>query len=128
MSSLAALAAGIRLELVAEGVETQEQADTLRRLGCQRAQGFLWSPAVPLDELPAAIARLRPHSLRHRRVRAEQVLDPAIVSRMITMARAGASPQTIAAALNAEGLLTPRGTRWHRNTVATHLDRLGVTA
>jgi predicted signal transduction protein with EAL and GGDEF domain len=125
VSSLAALAAGVRLELVAEGVETQQQADALRRLGCTRAQGFLWSPAVPAAELQATIARLRPQSLRHRRLQAEQVLDPAIVSRMLTMSRRGASAQTIAAALNAEGLVTSRGTRWHRASVVAQLERLG---
>lgn len=36
---------------VAEGVETAEQALQLTRLGCTVAQGFLWSRAVPADQL-----------------------------------------------------------------------------
>ena len=42
---------------IAEGVETLEQLAALEAMGCQRAQGFLWSPAVPSDQLPDAVAR-----------------------------------------------------------------------
>jgi diguanylate cyclase (GGDEF)-like protein len=35
------LAAAMRLEVVAEGVETLAQLDTLRRMGCRQVQGFL---------------------------------------------------------------------------------------
>lgn len=46
-----ALAHGLHLKVVAEGVETQAQADLLRRLECDQAQGFLYSPPVPADQL-----------------------------------------------------------------------------
>ena len=36
--------------MVAEGVETLAQATLLADLRCDRAQGFLWSAAVPIDE------------------------------------------------------------------------------
>ena len=35
----------------AEGVETEEQRDILRKLGCNEMQGFLFSPAVPVERL-----------------------------------------------------------------------------
>jgi predicted signal transduction protein with EAL and GGDEF domain len=35
----------------AEGVETEAQRDILRRLGCHEMQGFLFSPAVPVERL-----------------------------------------------------------------------------
>jgi hypothetical protein len=35
---------------VAEGVETEGQLLLLRRLGCPRGQGHLWSPAVPAGD------------------------------------------------------------------------------
>jgi EAL domain-containing protein (putative c-di-GMP-specific phosphodiesterase class I) len=35
---------------VAEGVETEEQRAFLAAQGCDRAQGFLWSRAVPPNE------------------------------------------------------------------------------
>ena len=37
-------------EVVAEGVETVEQAASLRALGCEFGQGYLFSPAVPPEE------------------------------------------------------------------------------
>ncbi|WP_396587905.1 EAL domain-containing protein [Bermanella sp. R86510] len=35
---------------VAEGVECQEEAQWLRQAGCFKAQGFYWSPGLPLDD------------------------------------------------------------------------------
>ena len=46
-----ALAADLGLRVVAEGVETQEQATTLLEHGCQMAQGLLYGDAVPLDQV-----------------------------------------------------------------------------
>ena len=37
--------------LIAEGVETQAEAETLRELGVELAQGFLFGRPVPIDEL-----------------------------------------------------------------------------
>ena len=42
------LADRMDLHVVAEGVETQEQLDLLRQLGVGFAQGYLFSPAVPM--------------------------------------------------------------------------------
>jgi diguanylate cyclase (GGDEF)-like protein len=45
------------LEVIAEGVEDQAGRDRLRGLGCDAAQGFLWSPAVPAADFLATVAR-----------------------------------------------------------------------
>jgi diguanylate cyclase (GGDEF)-like protein len=45
------IAAARRVTTTAEGVETQAQLETLRRLGCNEMQGFLFSPAVPAVEI-----------------------------------------------------------------------------
>jgi len=45
------LAEDLGLDVIAEGVETQRQADQLRAFGCRLAQGFLFSPPRPLAEL-----------------------------------------------------------------------------
>ena len=50
---LAMFAAMLRIRLVAEGVETREQAAFLRAAGVDCGQGWLWSKAVPPDELIA---------------------------------------------------------------------------
>ena len=46
--AIVALATSLGIELIAEGVETRQQRDRLIELGCTYAQGFLFSPPVPL--------------------------------------------------------------------------------
>jgi EAL domain-containing protein (putative c-di-GMP-specific phosphodiesterase class I) len=57
-SSIIKLARRLRLTTVAEGVETPRQLALLRHLDCSTAQGYLFSPAVPPEELVALLARL----------------------------------------------------------------------
>jgi diguanylate cyclase (GGDEF)-like protein/PAS domain S-box-containing protein len=54
VSTIILLAQSLRLKVVAEGVETEEQAELLRQLRCDQAQGFLFSrpvPAARIEEL-----------------------------------------------------------------------------
>jgi diguanylate cyclase (GGDEF)-like protein len=50
-----ALAQDLGLDVIAEGVETPEQARLLVELGCPRAQGYLWAKALPISELRARL-------------------------------------------------------------------------
>ena len=45
---------------VAEGVEQQDQLIRLQRMGCQFAQGFHFSPALPVGELEALLSAPSP--------------------------------------------------------------------
>jgi EAL domain-containing protein (putative c-di-GMP-specific phosphodiesterase class I) len=60
ISGILALAQSLRLEVTAEGVETRFQQDTLIRLGCQQAQGYLFSKPLKLQDLLALPTHLRP--------------------------------------------------------------------
>lgn len=51
VEAIQALAKSLDLEVVAEGVETQEQRQLLCRLGCKLGQGFLFSRPLPPDDL-----------------------------------------------------------------------------
>lgn len=51
------LARGLKLKVVAEGVETEAQAAKLRELQCDQAQGFFYSPPVPADQLVKMLAK-----------------------------------------------------------------------
>jgi diguanylate cyclase (GGDEF)-like protein/PAS domain S-box-containing protein len=48
--AIVTMAQQLRQEIVAEGVETNEQMSFLRELGCDQLQGYLFSPAVPAAE------------------------------------------------------------------------------
>jgi diguanylate cyclase (GGDEF)-like protein/PAS domain S-box-containing protein len=55
--TIAAFAEDMHLDLIAEGVETAEQAALLRDLGCTAAQGFLYAPALPQGEFETLLER-----------------------------------------------------------------------
>ena len=55
LTAIVALARGLDLTVVAEGIESQTQLETARRLGCDRLQGVYLSP--PLDPDRALLAR-----------------------------------------------------------------------
>ena len=54
------LARNLGLKVVAEGVETEDQARELQALRCDFAQGFLYSPPVPADELACMLRSRAP--------------------------------------------------------------------
>ena len=51
VSTIISLGHSLSLKVVAEGVETEEQSNLLRLLKCDEFQGFLFSPAVPAEQL-----------------------------------------------------------------------------
>ncbi|HEX2205494.1 MAG TPA: EAL domain-containing protein [Longimicrobium sp.] len=55
--TVATLARNLDLAVIAEGVEHADQLETLRRLGCEYAQGFLFSPPVDAAGLQALLER-----------------------------------------------------------------------
>ena len=58
LGTIIGLANALDYTLVAEGVETNDQALVLQGLGCNIVQGFFFSPAVPADDIPALINNL----------------------------------------------------------------------
>lgn len=55
ISSIIYLSRSMNYAVLAEFVETEEQRQILHELGCDRYQGYLYSPAIPLTELLAYI-------------------------------------------------------------------------
>ncbi len=51
VSTMISLAHSLGLKVVAEGVDEEEQATTLHLLKCDEMQGYLFSPAVPAEQI-----------------------------------------------------------------------------
>jgi diguanylate cyclase (GGDEF)-like protein/PAS domain S-box-containing protein len=58
VSAIVNLAKALRIFVVAEGVETEEQASRLHELGCDEAQGYLFSRPVPAHEVAILLAAI----------------------------------------------------------------------
>ena len=58
-TAILALAGGLGLEVVAEGVETEEQLAFLRSRECQTIQGYLFSKPVPAEQMRALLQAQR---------------------------------------------------------------------
>ncbi|HSC81339.1 MAG TPA: EAL domain-containing protein, partial [Chitinolyticbacter sp.] len=54
--TIVTLAKKLGLGIIAEGVETPEQAGFLRALGCAEAQGYYYAKPMPLSELTEWLA------------------------------------------------------------------------
>jgi len=50
LRSVTQMADQLGLEMVVEGVETEAQADLLKKMGCRIAQGFLYYRPMPIEE------------------------------------------------------------------------------
>jgi diguanylate cyclase (GGDEF)-like protein/PAS domain S-box-containing protein len=61
VEAIVRLAQTFDLDLVAEGVETAAQSLILSRLGCRKAQGYLYAPPLPASEITRRLA----HELHH---------------------------------------------------------------
>ncbi|WP_263140600.1 EAL domain-containing protein [Pseudomonas sp. RIT-PI-AD] len=61
VASIVALGHSLDLRVIAEGVETPAQLAALKKLGCERCQGYLFSPPLPPDGFVAWL-RQRPRS------------------------------------------------------------------
>ncbi|MDX1589113.1 MAG: EAL domain-containing protein [Oleiphilaceae bacterium] len=54
VNAIIAMAQGLQLDIVAEGVETQAQLHYLRDLGCNQVQGFFYGAAQPIARVMAS--------------------------------------------------------------------------
>ena len=50
VEAIAGLTRGLKLRLLAEGIENDRKLQMLKGLGCQLGQGFYWSKALPADQ------------------------------------------------------------------------------
>ena len=51
VDAIVAMARGLKMDLIAEGVENRTQLKYLQAHGCEEVQGFIFSPAIPAEDL-----------------------------------------------------------------------------
>ena len=120
VESLVRLGRTINIDVVAEGVETAEQAKYLQGLGCPAAQGYLFGRPAPAPELDAGEGARSVGGAPgiRRRARAPLSYEPRTGSLVRHLMAEGASLHTIAAALNRAGTVTDKGVRWTTRSAA----------
>ena len=72
------MAQTLGFKVVAEGVETSDQADFLASLGCEQGQGYLFARPMPVEELMAFVSRHTVDSHRNAAARHKPVTSAAI--------------------------------------------------
>ncbi len=60
LTSVVRMAKWLGIPVIAEGVETKAQVDYLRSIGCDRIQGYYYSPPLPIDQYEARSSQLKP--------------------------------------------------------------------
>jgi len=57
LEAIVSLGKNLDMTMLAEGIETPAQLERLRKTGCELGQGYLFSPAVPGDDVAPLLAR-----------------------------------------------------------------------
>ena len=70
--AIISLAHSLRLKVVAEGVESAEQLEFLKTLGCDQYQGFHFSPAVPASQFEELVRSKQPSAPEFSEAEAER--------------------------------------------------------
>jgi len=78
VQAIVAMAHRLRLEVVAEGVETPEQRAFLEDCGCDEIQGYLLGPPLPAEHFPA-LGDLSPNACEARRLRDPSPIGDACI-------------------------------------------------
>ena len=79
--AIISLAHSLRLKVVAEGVESAEQLEFLKTLGCDQYQGFHFSPAVPASQFEELVRSKQPSAPEFSEAEAERTQSKLAVYR-----------------------------------------------
>jgi diguanylate cyclase (GGDEF)-like protein len=62
--AVVSLASALGMMTIAEGIETSEQQHSVAALGCDEAQGYLFSVPVPVEQVPEILASWAPKRIK----------------------------------------------------------------
>jgi EAL domain-containing protein (putative c-di-GMP-specific phosphodiesterase class I) len=66
VNAMISLGRSLGLRTSAAGVETEEQLNALRTMGCEEVQGFLFSPPLPASGIDALLGTVRANNARRQ--------------------------------------------------------------
>ncbi len=95
IEAIGGMARAFDLDVVAEGVETEEQATALEELHCQVAQGYLFGRPVPAGQLEATLASALPRASSRPGASPAQIAPAATVTMREAADALGVSPSTL---------------------------------
>lgn len=76
-TTIIAMAHNLKLKVIAEGVETEDQLAFLRQQQCDEMQGFLFAKPAPAEEIGKVLRQARPLPRQHRRGQPAGTSTPA---------------------------------------------------
>ena len=59
LTAILKIAESLNIQTIAEGVETKEQVEFLKSIGCKYVQGFYYSKPLPVDEFEKLIPNIK---------------------------------------------------------------------
>ncbi|MDO4203931.1 MAG: EAL domain-containing protein [Selenomonadaceae bacterium] len=69
LNSIVRMSKWLRMQVIAEGVETYKQVEFLRSIGCDQAQGYFYSRPIPVYEYEKLlVTATQPHAIDYRTV------------------------------------------------------------
>lgn len=68
ISSIVGLSDSLGVSALAEYVETEQQREMLEKLGCTNYQGYLYSPAIPIDQLEGYVQTMASKKVENQNV------------------------------------------------------------
>lgn len=88
VSSVVRMAKWLNMPVIAEGVETAEQADFLKSINCDFVQGFLYSHAIPQNEFTVLLRKnvtdgTIPRKLLHEQLKSQNFCTPGSLETLI---------------------------------------------
>jgi EAL domain len=117
---IVSIAKRLGLEIVSEGIETQAQYEALLELQCDYGQGFLFSKAIPAEDILAMFSAELRGSL-HQDHRTNETPSPPSegLARLLAAEQLVTSGQLVAAGQLTAGQLTAKSTSYDALTVKT---------
>lgn len=82
--AIIAMATGLKINVVAEGVETSAIGDMLREEGCDEAQGFFYARPAALEDIPEVIMNLEKTMTKSAVARRAGILPPVVMVPILT--------------------------------------------